>query len=135
MKTLFIALFISIFVTGCFNNEPPKCSDKEVEVSVKKLYIQVLGNIKKSNNPFLLGFMQKLPQNIQSLSSIRAVAYEEKIKMRSCKAEAIFENNQTASIKFTIQTNEENDDFYVELDTEFLEGLMQESIMQGIFNN
>jgi hypothetical protein len=135
MKTIVLSLLLTIFMTGCFNNEPPKCSDDDVQETLKSIYTQVLENVQNSGNPFLAGFTKSLPQGIQSLSSIRPVAYDEAVKIRSCKAEALFDNNQTAAIEYTVQTNEENsDDFYVELNTEFLEGLMQQSIMQGIFN-
>jgi len=135
MRILLPSFLLVIFLSGCFNNNPPKCSDEKVQETVKGLYVQILQNVQNSGNPFLAGFTNSLPQNIKSLSSIRPVAYDEMIQMRTCKANALFENNQTLSIQYTIQTNEENGgDFYIELDTEFLEGLMQQNIMQGIFN-
>jgi hypothetical protein len=63
------------------------------------------------------------------------VAYDEKVKMRSCKADVTFENNQTASVEYSVQMDEEDsENFYVELNTEFLQALMQESMMRNILN-
>ena len=70
------------------------------------------------------------------MNSVRAISYDEVVKLRTCRAEAVFDTNQTANIEFTVQLNEENsDEFYVDLDTEFVEGLMQQSLMQGMFDN
>ena len=135
MKITFLTLLLAFLMTGCFNNEPPKCSDESVHVTLQDVYLQVLDNINDSGNPFLAGFSKNLPQNLMSLSSVRAVSYDEAVLLRSCKADALFDNGETVGINYTVQANEENsDEFYVELETEFLEGMMQKSMMQGIFN-
>jgi len=134
MKIITSVIFTSLFLTGCFS-EAPKCSDAEVKETLKSVYLQVLDNINSSNNMFLAGFASSLPKAIESIDSIRTVAYDEKIELRQCKADVRFDNNQTASISYSVQVNEENsDEFYVELDTEFVEGLMQSNMMNGFFN-
>lgn len=135
MKITAISLLFLIFLSGCFKHETPQCSDIKVQQSVKTLYIQILQNSQTAKNPFLAGFTNNLPQSIQSLSLIRSVSYDDELKIRTCKANALFDNNQSINIEYTIQINEKNsDDFYIELDTEFLEEMMQQNIMQGIFN-
>jgi len=135
LKSLSVSFLIIFILSGCFNTQAPKCSDDAVQETLKDVYLKVLTNLQNSQNPFLAGFTQGLPKSIDTLSSIRAVSYDEAVKIRSCKADVSFDNNQTATLEYTVQLNEENnDEFYVELDTDFLEGLMQESIMQGIFN-
>lgn len=135
MKILFISLFLLIFMNGCFTHEIPTCSDAKVQKSVKTLYIQILQNVQDSGNPFLAGYTDNLPQTIESLSNIKTVSYDELIQLKRCTADALFENNQTLSIEYTIEINDESsDDLYIELNTEFLEGLMQQRIMEGVFN-
>lgn len=128
-----VATSLSLFLlTGCFTKEPPKCSDDDVKETLQGIYSDLIA---KSQNNFMAMFLQALPKEIDSFSSIRPVAYDEKVKIRTCKADVTFENNQTASIEYTVQLNEEeNEEFYVELKTDFLEALVQQSIMQQMLN-
>ena len=133
LKPLLASSLLAIMMQGCFTSEPPKCSDDDVKVTLNEVYGQLFTN--SQQNIFLAAFMKNLPKNIDSFSSIRATAYDETVKMRSCKADVTFENNQTATIEYSVQLNEENsDEFYVELNPDFLEGLMQQSFMQGILS-
>ena len=132
IKTLLSASLLAITMQGCFSSEPPKCSDENVQETLKGVYAQLFTN---QQNILLSALMQNLPKSIDSLASIRAVAYDEKVKMRSCKADVTFENNQTASVEYSVQMDEEDsENFYVELNTEFLQALMQESMMRNILN-
>jgi len=133
IKNIIIAGATLFLLSGCFKQEAPKCSDKDVKNLVKSLYQDSLKQL--SNNPMAALFIGALPKEMTSLTSVRSVAYDEKVGLRSCKAEAHF-NNKTVNIKYTVQLNEENsDEFYVELDTAFLEGLIQQSMMQGILDS
>ena len=135
MRIIISALLIALAMSGCFKSEAPKCSDADVQATVKSVYIQMLDNIHNSGNILLAGFSANLPAQMQELSSIRAIAYDDVVKLRSCKATASFDANQTVSIAYTVQLNEENsDEFYVELESDFVEALMQESLMNGIFD-
>ena len=133
IRTMILTAVTPLFLTGCFQNEAPKCSDPAVKGLVKNLYQDSLKQL--SNNPMAIIFMGALPKEIVSITAVRPVAYDEKVHLRSCKAEARFDNNATANIEYTVQLSEENpEEFYVELDTAFMEGLMQQSMMQGIFD-
>lgn len=132
IKTLISSSILALLLTGCINSEPPKCSDDNVKETLREIYAELFVN---AQNNFLAAFVQTLPKNIESISSIRPVAYDESVKLRSCKANVTFENNQSAAIEYTVQQDEENsEEYYVEMNTEFLEGLMQQSIMQNILN-
>ncbi|MFT7003918.1 MAG: hypothetical protein ACJAWW_001270 [Sulfurimonas sp.] len=133
MKTAIITLLMVMLMTGCFNSEAPKCSNKDVQETVKGLYTQLLDNTSK--NVLLSGLMGDLPKNITNMSSIRAVSYDETVKLRTCKADVQLDTNQSIQISYTVQLNEEDSDtFYVELDSGFLEGLVQKTMMKTIFN-
>jgi hypothetical protein len=133
MKTAIITLLVAMLMSGCFNSEAPKCSDKDVQNTVKDLYTQLLDNTSK--NILLSGLVGNLPKNITEISSIRAISYDKSVKLRTCKADAQLDSNQSMQISYTVQLNEEDSDtFYVELDSSFLEGLVQKSLMKNIFN-
>lgn len=133
-KTIIIATLFGFFMSGCFSVDAPKCSDEDVEDTVKEIYLDVLKNAQDPNNSFLAAFTDGLPTAITKLSTQRAIAYDENVKLRSCKADALFDNNQTIEINYTVQLDEQDSDqFYVELDTEFLSTLMQQSMLQGIW--
>jgi hypothetical protein len=130
--TIATACALTFMLSGCFESEAPKCSDPAVKGLVKNLYQNSVKEL--SNNPMTAIFIAALPKEIRSFSAVRPVAYDEKVKLRSCKAEAHFDGNVTANIEYTVQLSEENpEEFYVELDTAFMEGLVQQSMMQGIF--
>jgi hypothetical protein len=132
IKTIAMLFTVALFLSGCFENEAPKCSDPAVKGLVKNLYKESVQEL--ANNPMAALFVGTLPKELHSLSAVRPVAYDEKVNLRSCKAEAHFDNNITANIQYTVQLSEENpEEFYVELDTTFMEGLMQQSMLQGIF--
>jgi hypothetical protein len=132
IKSLLIAASTLFLLSGCFKSEAPKCSNPDVKELVKNLYGDSLENLSK--NPMSALFIDALPKKIVKLNATRPIAYDEKINMRRCKAEALFDNNIKADISYTVQLSEEkSDQFYVELDTSFMEGLVQQSMMQGIF--
>jgi len=133
IRTMIVVAMTPFLLTGCFKSEAPKCSDPAVKSLVKNLYQDSLQKLQ--TNPMAVIFIAALPKEIQSITAVRPVAYDEKVNLRSCKAEAHFDNNVTANIEYTVQLSEENpEEFYVELDTTFMEGLMQQSMMQGIFD-
>ncbi|QOP40249.1 hypothetical protein [Sulfurimonas marina] len=135
MKIFIPTVLLALFMSGCFSDNAPKCSNEDVQDTVKQVYTNILDNAQNSNNLFLAGFTKSLPKAMVELSSFRAVAYDETVKLRSCKAEALFDTDQTMEISYTVQLDEQDSDqFYVELDTAFMETLMQQSIMQEVFN-
>jgi len=132
IKIIVVTLPILLLFSGCFSNEAPKCSDPAVKKMVKNLYEESLEEL--STNPMAIIFMQSLPKRMLSLSAVRPMAYDEKIHLRACKAKARFDNNISSDIEYSVQLSEENPkEFYVELDTTFMEGLMQQSMIQGVF--
>lgn len=134
MKNLIPLFLILFFLSGCFKTEAPKCSDQEIQESVKEVYGNINNNIQNSDNTFLSGFSQVLPHKILSLESFRAIAYDKEIKLRSCKAQATFDTNQTLELNYTVQLSEEDsNEYYVELDTVFLETLIQQNLMREVF--
>lgn len=134
MKLVLPTILLTILMTGCFNTDAPKCSNDDVQETVKQVYENVLENAQNSDNIILAGFTKSLPTSITELSSFRAVAYDKSVKLRTCKADALFDTNQTIEISYTVQLDEEDSDqFYVELDTEFMETLMQQNIMREVF--
>jgi len=134
-KSILVAVSAALLFSGCFKNEPPKCSDPDVKSSVKKLY----GDMKKKiyENPMSAIFTffsgkKILPQKMVSLSNTRPIAYDENIKLRQCKADARFDNNESVTVIYTVQLSEENpDEYYVELSSDFLEPLMKKNLMQN----
>jgi len=135
MKIINIAAVCALALTlsGCLENEAPKCSNPAVKALVKDLYQESVKELE--NNPMAAIFMTTLPKEISSVSTVRAVAYDEKVNLRHCKAQAHFDNNISTNISYTVQLSEENpEEFYVELDTTFMEGLMQQSMMQEMFS-
>ncbi len=117
-----------------FVKKAPKCSDENVVQTVKNIYAGLPEQIKQTN-PLAAAFMQNIPKEITIIQDIRPTSYDKEINLRQCKANALLDDNKTMeiSIVYTVQLSQENnDEYYVELDTSFLEGLMQQSIMNGL---
>lgn len=122
-------------MTGCFSTQAPKCSDEDVKITLNEIYTEHIETLKESGNPLLYMFISFIPSEMTSIESIRTAGYDEKIKMRSCKANVTFDNNQSAAIEYSIQLDEEDaDNFYVEINTEFFEEMLKHSMMQNIMN-
>jgi len=130
-KTAFATLAAAaLLFTGCFNTEAPKCSDKDVTSLLKKTYTQWRESMEKSGNPLMAVYSVMLPQKIVTIDAPRASAYDPNIKLRSCKAEVTFDNNITGTLAYTVQIDEKNSDqFYLELDSDSLTALLQQSLM------
>ena len=135
-KIQVLALFAAmIMLQGCFEKEAPQCSDEAIITTVQELYAE---HMQKNDNTNILAqvLMASVPKKILSIHSARAVAYKENIHLRSCKAEAVMEGNITSSIEYTVQLDEKNDDqFYIELDMEFIETLAQQGMMNQFMKN
>lgn len=128
-KNMILTVSVLIF-TGCLNSEAPECSDSDVKETVKSIYSEIPE--KNKDNPISGMLLNALPKSITSLESIRPISYDEKVKLRTCKAQATFENGQTADLQYTVQSVESKDEqFYVEIDTGFIEGLMMQNIMKN----
>jgi|TARA_R110002033_G_scaffold29007_5_gene65304 hypothetical protein len=131
-KKIIIPLLITLAISGCNNPfaSAPECSDK----SVKDLVITLYGDIVKQSkdNPLTNIFAQGIPSSLKSVNTARSTDYNKDILLRSCRAEGITDNGIEISIKYTVQFLKEENDFMVELDSDFLEGLMQKSIMDTI---
>jgi len=122
-----------LMLAGCLNTETPECSDEDVVETVKNIYSEIPE--KNKDNPIAGMSAKTLPKSITALESIRAISYDENVKLRTCKSQVTFENGQTADLQFTVQSLEKNDgEFYVELDTGFIEGLMMQNIMKNSAN-
>ena len=122
-----------VMLSGCLNTEAPECSDEDVVGTVKNIYAELPE--KNKDNPIAGMFMKTLPKSITSLESIRPVSYEENVKLRTCKAQATLENGQTIDIQYTVQSVENDSaQFYVELNTDFIENLMMTNIMNHSAN-
>lgn len=118
-----------LLLSGCLN-ETVKCSDESVQQTIKEIYVEQIQS--GQNNPLLATMTKNLP-NIESIDSIRPASYDDEIKLRECKAVIHFDNGSTTDVAYSVQENEENsDEFYVELDTTFVESLLMSSIMQGL---
>ena len=138
MKTIITSTLLasSLLLTGCFNTDTPKCSDAEVTGLVQEIYTGWVKNVENAQNPMLAMFLKNLPQKITDISSARATSYEKEIKLRTCKADIDFENNTTSTLVYTVQiTEEDKENFYVELDSDSLETIMQQSMMSNFYNN
>jgi hypothetical protein len=134
IKTALLLVSTTFLLSGCFQDETPKCSDSDVKDLIKEIYQDSLQEL--SANPMSALFIGGLPKKIVSISSVRPVAYDKTVHLRTCKAEAKFDNNQTTDIEYTVQITEDNpDEFYVELDTSFMEGLVQSSMMQEMLGD
>ena len=97
---------------------------------VKQLYSEI--PTKSNGNIFATAFLRQLPKNMTSVTSIRAVSYDENVKLRTCKAVALLDNNESVDISYTVQSDEKKSGkFYVELNHDFIQGLM----MSSMFNN
>ena len=128
MVKLFMVAAPILVLSGCFETQAPECSDEAVIETVKNIYTELPE--KNKDNPIAGMFMKTLPKSITSLDSIRPISYDENIKLRTCKAQATLENQQTIDLQYTVQTMEKDpDQFYVELNTDFLEGLLMNNIM------
>ncbi|WP_456451761.1 hypothetical protein [Hydrogenimonas sp.] len=129
-----LAFAVALGMTGCFKSEAPQCSDPEVVKLVEQIYENQMQELQKSN-PLAAIFLATLPKKIVKIESARPVKYDENVKLRSCKGIAHFEDNRTANIEYTVQLDEKNSDqFYVELQMDFLEGLAQQNMMDMIMN-
>jgi len=132
MKVSIFYLIISMFfLTGCLKYEAPKCSNPDVELLVKQLYKDSLNKL--TNNPMTAIFITAMPKEIKKLTYIRPTSYNKEISLRECKAEAVFDKNISAAIHYNVQlTEDQSDKYIVELDTTFMEGLMQKSLLNGL---
>ena len=120
-------------LNGCFKTEAPKCSSPDVKNTLKGLYAQQMK--KSEQNIFMQVMMTSVPKTMTKIDSARAVAYDENINLRSCKAEATLGKDMTATIEYTVQLDEKNNDqFYVELQMDFLENLAQQGMMNQFMN-
>jgi hypothetical protein len=129
-----LPVLLALGLSGCFKSEAPKCSDKQVVELVEQIYTNQIQELQKSN-PLAAVFLAALPKKMVAIESARPVSYDEKIKLRSCKGVAKFDDNRTANIEYTVQLDEKNNDqFYVELKMDFLEGMAQQSMMDMIMN-
>jgi len=121
---------LALGLNGCMESkEAPSCSEEQVKAMVKEIYLK---HMKEGGKDNILAqvFLSAAPQHIVMLKSARAVAYDEKIMLRSCKAEAVFDGNRTSNIAYTVQLDEnDKDKMYVELQLDFLETLMQQGLM------
>lgn len=125
-----LAVAMALSLSGCFKSEAPKCSDPQVVKLVEQLYAQQIEDLKK-NNPLAAMFITAMPQKMVRIDSARPVKYDENVKLRSCKGEAVFDDNRTANIEYTVQLDEKNhDQFYVELKMDFIQGLAQQGMME-----
>jgi len=134
-KTNILALLILAVFTlnGCMEKEAPKCSTTEVKNTVKKIYSQQMEKMK--DNILMIAFMGTVPKTITSVDSIRAVAYDETVGLRSCKAEATLGEGLKSPIEYTVQLDEKNSNqFYVELQMDFIETLAQQGMMNKFMN-
>lgn len=120
---------IALAIAGCNNPfaKAAECGDKDVVSLVKNIYVDMIKET--ANNPLTKIFTSNLPKSIVSLKSARSSKYDKEIYLRSCKAEAQLENGQKVNIEYTVQYLPEEKDTMVELSSDFLEPLMQQSIM------
>ncbi len=128
-KIYMLALMLAIItLTGCVKTEAPKCSDSEVESTLKKIYTQQME--KTSANMLAQVLLASVPKTISEINSARPISYDENINLRSCKAEATLGKDITSTIEYTVQLDEKNNgQFYVELQMDFIEDLAQQGMM------
>ncbi len=126
---------VAFGLNGCFESqEAPSCSDGRVTEMVQQIYADHMKSA-GGENIFAQVFLAAAPGRIAKIDVARAVAYDEKLKLRSCKAEATFENNATSPIEYTVQLDEKDpEQMYIELKLDFLEQLMQQGMMQQFMN-
>jgi hypothetical protein len=67
IKTLLGASLLAIMMQGCFTSEPPKCSDEDVQETLKGVYTQLFTN---QQNILLSALMQNLPKSIDSCGGV-----------------------------------------------------------------
>ena len=121
-------------MTGCFDAEAPKCSDPKVVKLVQETYERELHDMLKAN-PLAGVVVAALPSKMTAVDSARPIEYDEKVKLRSCKGVARFDDNRTAEIAYTVQLDEKDDSkVYVELELDFMNGLVKEGMMKMILN-
>ncbi len=138
MKYFTIVLMgvLALGMSGCMETkEVPSCADVQVEKMLKEIYAK---HIKETGSANIIAqmFLASVPKQILKLDSARAVAYDDKIMLRSCKAEATLEGNVTTAIEYSVQLDEKNkEQMYVELKLDFLEGLMQQGMMNQLMND
>jgi len=131
---LFLLAAPLLALSGCLDSQAPECSDESVIETVKNIYTEIPE--KNKDNPIAGMLMKTLPKSITSLDSIRPISYDENVKLRTCKAQATLENDQIIDLQYTVQSVEnDTDQFYVELNTDFIEGLLMTNIMKSTANN
>ncbi len=124
-----------LILNGCFNTEAPKCSDEKIEKMVKEIYADHVKTLSTENILAQL-LLVTVPKKIVKLDAARPVSYDEKITLRSCKANATFETNITVPVEYTVQLDEKNkEQIYVELKLDFLEDLAQQGMMDQFMKN
>jgi len=122
-----------LMLTGCTDDTAPKCSDKDVKNTIKNIYKEWSNNINNSDNPMFYIFKGNIPNSIISFDSPRTMAYDEEIKLRTCKIGITLDDDTTAIFGYTVQLNEEDlSNFYVEIDEKSLEEIAQASLMKNL---
>lgn len=128
-----VVMLSVLLLTGCFETKAPMCSDNDVAELVEEIYAEHVEEL-DNDNPMSAMYIDVLPKKIIKLDSARAVRYDKEVKLRECKAVAYFDNNQTQDIEYTVQLNEQDDtQFYVELDLSFVEDLVKAGLLQNVF--
>lgn len=149
MRNLFYkitAFSVLVFMLAGCAEKDIKCSDDDVRELVEEIYTkQIRGmdtkKIQKEDvsllnfqNILLAGMLKKLSE-FDHISSIRAISYDDKVKLRRCKAIMHFKDETKTDFSYTVQIDEEDSDkFYVELDTEFLQSLLTQNMFKNIMD-
>ena len=104
-KSHLLALAIPAIMTmnGCMESEAPKCSNDEVIKTVKNLYSGKVEEMGK--NIFTQVLLASIPKEMTGVTSTRAVPYDEKVHLRTCKAEAEL-GAAKIPIEYTVQLTE-----------------------------
>ena len=130
--SLFVIVLSGFVLSGCLQTEAPKCSDSDVTGLVEQIYAEHIEELKK-DNPMAAMYVEMVPKKIVKIDSARAMRYDKEVKLRECKAVAYFENNQSSDIEYTVQLDEQDESqFYVELDLDFLEDLLKSGLWKNI---
>ncbi len=126
-----VLVLVLVMMSGCFQKEVPKCSDDNVKNVLSEIYGNWSQNINNSDNPVLIMFKGAIPNSIVSFSSPRTLGFDKEIQLRTCKMDVTFDNNQSNTLQYTVQLDEEdNENFYVEISEDSLESIAQESMMK-----
>jgi len=133
-KTFMLTSLVGIIAFSGCSTDTPKCSDVRVKTKVINTYKKWKDELNNTKNPLFEIFLKGKIPNLLVLKNARAISYNKEIKLRECKAEAIFDNNQTWTIHYTVQNSEENPrDFYVEISKKSLDKVAKESIVESFF--